>query len=103
MRIKDNNDAIFHHYILDYGRRQRELKYTIGMIILTAAFFFWVQCVYQNPPLEAFGSVPTIVFTIIISQAAYYFLYTCYIGSKVLDVECDRKEGLLESTAEGKL
>lgn len=103
MGLKDNYDAMFHHYILDAARRSREWKYCLGMIALTALFFAWVWMVYQNPPLDTIGSIPTIVFTIIISQAAYYFIYTCFIGHKIVDVDTDKKEGLLESTSQGRL
>ena len=103
MGLKDNYDAMFHHYILDGARRSRELKYALGMAVITLIFFYWVWTVYQDPPMDLIGSIPAIVFKIIISQAAFYFIYTCYIGSKVVDIETDRKEDLLDATAQGRM
>jgi amino acid transporter len=94
MQLKDNQEALFHHYILDPERYRREMKYLIGTIVALAVFVAWVLFVYADPPRGMTGSIPTICYFIIITQAIYYFVYTCYIGRKVLDVDKDMEEGL---------
>lgn len=95
MRIKDSPDALFHYYILDGARRKREFKYMLGTIVSLIVLFIWAYNVHEQPPTDKIGQIPSIVFTFIISQLAYYLIYTCYIGSKVLDVQQDIKEDLM--------
>jgi hypothetical protein len=94
MQLKESQEALFHHYILDPERRRREIKYLIGMIVVLAVFVALVACVYADPPRGMTGPIPTIIYVIIISQAIYYFAYTCYVGRKVLDMDKDLAEGL---------
>ncbi len=94
MKLKDSQEALFHHYILDADRYKREIKYCIGMIAALAVFVAWVMAVYADPPRGMTGAIPTICYVIIIAQAIYYFAYTCYIGRKVVDVDKDLAEGL---------
>ena len=96
MKIKDSPEALFHHYILDGARRRREFKYMLGTILALAILFIWADNVHQHPPVDKLGQIQSIVFVFIISQAAYYLIYTCYIGSKVLDVQQDKQEDLME-------
>ena len=96
MKIKDSPEALFHHYILDGARRRREFKYMLGTILALVVLFVWADNVHQHPPVDKLGQIPSIVFVFIISQAAYYLIYTCYIGSKVLDVQQDIQEDLME-------
>lgn len=95
MKLKDSPDALFHHYILDNARRRREFKYVIGTLISLLILFIWAYYVHANPPVQNVG-MPDIVFTFIISQTAYYFIYTWYIGAKVLDVQKDVREELMQ-------
>ena len=96
MKIKDSPEALFHHYILDGARKKREFRYMLGTLFSLLVLFIWAYNVHQHPSTDKIGQIPSIVFTFIISQVAYYFIYTCYVGSKVLDVEQDIKEGLMD-------
>ena len=95
MKIKDSPDALFHHYILDGTRRAREFKYMVGTIFSLVVLFVWAYNVHEYPPTYELGQIPSIVFTFIVSQLAYYLIYTCYIGSKVVDVAKDIQEDLM--------
>jgi hypothetical protein len=94
MQLKENQEALFHHYILDQDRCRREMKYAIGTVAALVVFVAWVLSVYADPPRGLTGSIPSILYVIIITQAVYYFVYTCYVGRKVLNVDKDLAEGL---------
>jgi hypothetical protein len=94
MQLKESQEALFHHYVLDAKRAGREMKYLIGTVVALAVFVAWVLSVYADPPRDMTGPIPTICYVIIMAQAVYYFVYTCYIGRRVLDVDKDLAEGL---------
>jgi hypothetical protein len=105
MQLKESQEALFHHYILDSERYSREFKYMIGTILATAVFVGLVLLVYADPPRGLTGPIPTICYVIFVTQALYYFIYTWWVGRKVLDVDKDLAEGLhgpMPESAPGK-
>lgn len=94
MASKIDENVLFHYYILDPKRRNREKKYALIYIICSIAFIIFVIAMYSVSSFDGvyIGSVPVIApicWAIIL--ISYIFLVVIG-GSWVLDLKNDAEQ-----------